>query len=210
MAAKKTEKQSLGAQILKSARAAGGRVFMYAFWILVLGGLAASVYLFFFTEQTPEARKSPDSTLDLYTEFVRPYVPPGSLKPSQATVDDWLDYFNKDSRRWFRDNVDRITYMDYANEPNGIETWSGMAPGKREMEAMRSLLKRGPLRGGVVISQEMDAGGGVAQLRFTTGSAQYQISMEKVDGAWVFQDFMGVRGQLVTRLEQVRLPEENK
>lgn len=140
-------------------------------------------------------RASVEATIKSYTEYVRPYVPPSSNFPTQPEVNGWLDYFDGESKTWFRENVDALSR---AASRNDLEAWKGWTRGKREMEAMRQVVAMAPLRGVVLVGAPPAATGDATEVDVLSGTNKFKVRMEHTRDGWVFDNMMNMRLQLDT------------
>lgn len=168
-------------------------------WLLYLGVGAVAVvvvvvlYFLVFGAGPQTQRATIDATIRSYTDYTKPYVPPSASFPTQPEVRGWLAYFDADSQRWFRENIDALSR---AASRTDLEAWKGWAAGKREMEAMRQVVAMAPLRGVVLAGPAPAAEGDSVEVEVLSGTAKFKIRLEKTRDGWVFDDLMGVRERL--------------
>ncbi|MBX3729729.1 MAG: hypothetical protein KF858_11135 [Candidatus Sumerlaeia bacterium] len=181
------------------------QVVFFGVWILVLGGLGLAAYGLFFKPADGRIgeRSTPDSVYEAYSNFVRPYVPPSTLSPTQDSVNHWLGFFDSKSRSWFDQNVDKLSFLQNRTRP---DDWLDMPRARRRMDAMQFLLVRGPLRGGVVVSQRLDPDGAGASLTVSAGRGNSTVYLRKTGRSWEFQDFMDVITEVNPQIDGVVLP----
>jgi hypothetical protein len=181
------------------------QVVFYGVWILVIAGLGLAAYGLFLRPSDGRVgeRTTPDSVFESYSHFVRPYVPPSTLSPTQDSVNHWLGFFDSRSKSWFDENVDKLSYLQNRTRP---DDWLDMPRARRRMEAMQFLLVRGPLRGGVVVSQRIDPDGSGASLTVSGGRGNHTVYLRKAGRSWAFQDFMDVITEVNPQIDGVVLP----
>lgn len=173
-------------------------------WVLPILVLGAVIY-YFVRPTTPGAgtEAQPTDVYDIYTDFVRDYRPPSTRTPSQTTVNEWLGFFNSDSREWFRENADRMAVVRLRGRD--IE-WETTTRDRRQMEAMQFVIGNGPLGGGVARGQRLGDEGDTAIVDVTFSGRQWAVPMRRSRNRWVFANMMGQIPAMENRLQGVRIP----
>lgn len=200
----KTQDKTAAAQARDAARKTARWSGSMILWIIPLALVAWGLWMLFKPQPPGYGQASTVEQMVLnYTDFVRPYTPPSSLSPTQDTVEDWLQFFDSDSRRWFNDSVDKLSFVMFQND---VETWKQFVSGRRRIEAMRFLLGQGPLRGGSLGNVRYGSDGNAAVVELFTGSATVPVPAVKVGSFWRFKDFMGQRAAIQQRIDAITLP----
>lgn len=188
----------------EAVRRGGRKLFAALTWVLPVLILAGVVYYFVRPTGPGEgAGGTPNAVYESYTDFVRDYRPPAGRTPSQAAVNEWLGFFDSDSRQWFRANADRMAFVRL----RGREfEWDETTRDRREMEAMQFVLTEGPLGGGVVRGARYGDDGRTATLDVSFSGQQWAVPVSRTRGSWAFRNMMGQQQRLEYRLRGVRLP----
>jgi len=167
--------------------------------------VGVSAYLLFSPRgSAPGVRDdSPQEMVRAYGDFVGPYVPPSGLFPTQIQVGQWLEFFDRSSQQWFRDNADKLSFLGARRD---AETWQGWNHARRESEAMRYLVTQAPLRGGVINEIRKDEGGARARVELRSRDQTHQFNLVRESGGWRFSEMMGRRQHFQQSLADVTLP----
>ncbi|MGF1572703.1 MAG: hypothetical protein ACFCU1_06485 [Sumerlaeia bacterium] len=176
-----------------------------AFWflsIVILGFLAYSML----SPKGPSTNSnSPEGFLESYTEFVRPYLAPSTTVPNTANVEFFLSYFDADSNQFFEENVDKLAYLYYLTlNQNDAEPWPQITSGLRRGYAMKTMIGFGPLRGATVQGKTTEGNDAVLTL-LSTGQT-FEVSLEKINDLYKFDQFMGQLPVAAQRTDRLTLP----
>ena len=176
-------------------------------WLVGIGALVAALFFIFKPAAPPAAGAEDVGQAFLgYTDFVRPYVPPANLAPSNSTVDSWLQYFDKDSRQWFRENAANLSFIAHTG---ALNEWREFDKRQHESKAMQFLLRQAPFRGAAVQRSTQDLEAGTADLVLVTGSRSFEVEATRAGGRWLFQNMLGQQDDLNTQIRAADVPPMN-
>jgi hypothetical protein len=188
--AKTTENEDLNEKVRRSLSTLVRNVVL----VVAIVALGWVLYMLFIGADPRRDFETIDQTLVGYTEFVRPYVGQGAGRPSITALDDFLSFFDSNSRDFFRNNADALARMQYQFQQ---DQFSQLSSDEIKVTAMQNLINRDPLSGmGRIIAQHPV---GDTDFRVTVlgrNGRRYEVPMTKQGGVWVMQYMGGLQSTI--------------
>ncbi|MBI1291082.1 hypothetical protein GC173_07540 [bacterium] len=168
-------------------------------WIIVPACLLAYAgYMLYFGTNPRKELRTVDQTLASYTSFVAPFSTRAGGRPNPKVVNDWLTFFDADSRRFFEDNVDGIAFTLFQFRP---EEFKELSHASRREQAMIAVVSRPPMNGIARVIEQRPIGDGAVALQVMGISSEHRIQMKPGDYPWCIMELGGLRTQFLNEIE---------
>ncbi len=171
-------------------------------WVGLAGAAVFVLYMLFIGGDPRRQYTTPEETLRGYTDIVQPYAVRGGIRPDRASVGTFLEFFDSESRDYFRENA---PYMAALRLQFDEERFEAMSTQARRAEAMLYLLSRPPLDGFALVedSEELEDGRVRLTVR-TTRNTPHTLTMRRSTGLWYMEDMGGAREAIERDIGSIR------
>lgn len=168
------------------------------FILALVVGLGWAAYMVFWGSDPRRQITTPEDTLRAYTEWVRPFVGPGSSRPSITQLEHFFSFIDGPSRDFFREHAQEIARRQYQFRENEFQNLSRDAI---RVEALNNIINRAPLSGfGQILGREDLDDGSVRLTVMTRDNREVTVNMTTSRGLWYIADLGSVREQLEQEL----------
>ena len=137
-----------------------------------------------------------------YSEFVVPIAGAAGFRPDRGMINQFLNFFDQDSRRYFRENN---TQMARIRTQFNDERFNRLRGTDLDAEAVLYLVRKPPL-GGIasVVNEEELEDGRVRLSVVTLAGVQRTFTMRRSGGLWYFEEFAGALPEIDSEVQAAR------